>query len=117
MIRGEDKALTITITDSLGVLQDIDSMTDLIVYVYSNKGNPPLIKFKKVASTGYSALLRVSATEYTAIIPKAITSTMLLDNVFAEIEIQEVDSRFTDSIRRTKGSAKITTVIDSIITD
>lgn len=117
MRRGEDQALKITISDSSGALQDIDSMIDLIVYLYSNVTTFPIIKFRKIATAGYSTLLRVSSTEYTAILPMAITNIMPVTNIYAEIEIQETDSRFTDSIRRSKGSSQVINVVNSLITE
>jgi hypothetical protein len=117
MIRGEDKALKITITDSLGVLQDIDAMVNLIVYIYTVRFNTIHMKFSKVPIAGFTTLLRVSATEYTAILPNSITQVLVLSQLSAEIEIQETDVRFPDSIRRTKGSGLIISVEPTLITE
>jgi hypothetical protein len=113
--RGEDKALAITITDSSGTLQDIDAMTDLVVTLYSAGYKKIMAEYRKVATTGFTTLLRVSATEYTAIVPKTVTDSCPLDNLLIEIEIQESDVRFLNSIRRTKGTGIITEVKNSVI--
>ena len=113
--RGEDKALAITISDSAGTLQSIDAMVDLIATVYSQSHKEVLIEFRKVATAGFTTLLRVSATEYTAIVPKSITDLFPLTNLLLEIEIQETDVRFPASIRRTKGVGIITVIKDSVI--
>jgi hypothetical protein len=117
ILQGEDKAIKITISDSGGVLQSIDAMADVIIYVYLQSDESVLIKFAKVAATGYTTLLRVSATEYTAILPKSIMDSQPLTNLMVECEIQETDIRFSGSIRRTKGKGTITDISKSLITE
>jgi hypothetical protein len=113
--KGEDKVLSITIVDSSGTIQSIDAMTDLIVSLYHDRMRTALIEYRKVAISGFTTLLRVSATEYTAIIPKSVTDTFQISNLMIEIEIQEADARFPANIRRTKGKGTITQVANSMI--
>jgi hypothetical protein len=115
--KGEDKALSITITDSKGTLQDIDAMTNLIVYLEHDHPRSPLVKYSKVAAAGFTTLLRVSATEYTAIVPKTVTDTFSLAQLIIEVELQESDTRFPGSVRRTKGKGIITTISNSMINE
>ena len=115
--QGEDKAVSITITDSLLVLQSIDAMTDLICYLYDVKSKSVLIKYRKVATAGYTTLLRVSATEYTAIVPHSLTETFSITDLMIEVELMEADVRFPDGVRRTKGQNKITEIKTSLITE
>jgi hypothetical protein len=115
--RGEDKALSITIADASNVLQSIDNMVDLIVYIYSAKDHHVMEKYTKVLTAGYIQLLRVSATEYTAILPHSITEITPVKDLLIEIEIQEIDNRFPSNIRRTKGKGNIAEVKQSIITE
>jgi hypothetical protein len=117
MIQGEDKAISITITDSAGALQSIDALTDLIVYISTRGGSAPLIKYKKVVAEGFAALLRVSSTVYIAIFPKEISGECNVDDLLIEVEIQESDSRFVNSIRRTKGKGLIDVIEKTIITE
>jgi hypothetical protein len=113
--KGEDKALSITITDSAGTLQSIDAMADLIVSLYSVRFKQVMAEYRKVATAGFTTLLRVSATEYTAIIPHSITETCPIATLNLEIEIMEADARFPDGIRRTKGVGVLTEVKTSVI--
>jgi hypothetical protein len=115
ILQGEDKALAITISDSAGVLQSIDAMLDLVVYLYQRSDNTILVKYAKVAATGFTTLTRVSATEYTAIVPHSITEEIPVTDLMVEVELQETDARFDGSIRRTKGKNKVTNVVDSLI--
>jgi hypothetical protein len=115
ILQGEDKALGITIEDSAGVLQSIDAMTDLIAYLYQKSDNTILVKYAKVAATGFITLLRVSATEYTAIVPHTLTETIDITDLMLEVELQEDDARFEANIRRTKGKGKVTNVVESLI--
>jgi len=117
ILQGEDKAIKITVSNASGVAQDIDAMANLILYVYLESDETVLIKYAKVAATDFTTLLRVSATEYTAILPKAITDAQPLTNHMIEVEVQETDSRFTGSIRRTKGYGTITEIEKSLITE
>jgi hypothetical protein len=113
--RGEDKTAAIKISDSAGTLQSIDDMADLIVALYSVRFKQVMVKYRKVATTGFTTLLRVSATEYTAIIPHSITETCPIATLNLEIEIMETDARFPDGIRRTKGVGVLTEVKTSVI--
>jgi hypothetical protein len=113
--RGEDKALKITIADSAGVLQSIDAMSDLIAALYSTRFKQVMIKFRKVETSGYTTLLRVSATEYTAIIPHSITEMCPISTLNLEVELFETDERFDGSLRRTKGVGVITEVKASVL--
>jgi hypothetical protein len=117
LYQGEDKAVSITVTDINGVAQSIDAMVDLICYLYDVKNETVLIKYRKVATTGYETLIRVSSTVYTIIIPHSLTAVFPLDNLMIEAMIQESDVRFPDGIRRTKGKSKITEIEESLITE
>jgi hypothetical protein len=116
--KGEDKVISVMFKDANDVLQDIDNMANVIIYLYQLSDNTVLVKYKKVVDsddTESIELLRVSSTEYTAILPKSITDTIDVTNLMMEAEIQETDSRFLNSIRRTKGKGRITDVKDSLI--
>jgi hypothetical protein len=118
--QGEDKAITITITDANGALQSIDAMTDLVCYLYDVKSKTVLAKYRKDVDsddTEFIELLRVSATEYTAIVPHSVTETFPITNLMIEAEIMESDGRFPDGLRRTKGKNKITDIEPSVITE
>ena len=115
MIRGEDKAISITIEDSAGVLQSTDAMADLLVYIYSDKQHAIQAKYSKVLAAGFTQLLRVSATEYTAILPKSVTDLIPIADLRVEVELQETDVRFSGSIRRTKGKGVIDEVCNTLI--
>ena len=115
--QGEDKALDITITDSSGALVSIDGLLELIVYIYSSRSSAPLLKFNKAGSTGYTALLRVTSTKYTAILPKSITSQYASGSLLVEVELQQTDARFASSVSRTKGVGTIDQVTLSTITE
>jgi hypothetical protein len=115
MIQGEDLALSITVTDSAGVLQDIDAMADVIIYLYSSPRKDVLIKYRKVATAGYTTLLRVSATEYTAILPHTVSSLCSPTNLIGEGQIMETDVRFPLNVRRRKGKGLISDVKDTVI--
>lgn len=115
MIRGEDKALAIKVKDSAGVYQSIDGMVDLIVVVYSQAKNQVIGQFRKVATVGYTTLLRVSATEYTACLTKAMTDLCPIHMMVVEVEIQDTDVRFPANIRRTKGKGQIEEVESTVI--
>jgi hypothetical protein len=117
ILQGEDKAIKITISSAAGVLQDIDAIANIILYIYLQSDDSILIKYAKVAAAGFTTLLRVSATEYTAILPKSVLDSQPLTNLMIEAELQETDSRFTDNIRRTKGTGTITEIEKSLITE
>ena len=112
---GEDKAISIVVSDALGVPQSIDDMTDLVCYLFDVRSKVVLEKYKKVAASGYSTLVRVSSTEYTAILPHTISEDLPITDLMIEIEVQESDARFPDGIRRTKGTNKVTEIKSSII--
>ena len=116
ILQGEDKALSITISDSAKVLQSIDDMIDLIVYLHLRNGTI-VQKFSKEEAEGFTTLLRVSATLYTAIIPHTLTKDQPISELMVEVEIQETDDRFAGDIRRTKGKGKITSIGKSLITE
>ena len=117
MLRGEDKALAITITDSAGTLQNIDNMADLIVVLYSKEDSATaLASYRKVAATGYTTLVKVSTTEYTAVVPYTVTDDFPIADLMVEAMVVETDARFPDSQRRTKGFGVIEEVETSIIT-
>jgi hypothetical protein len=61
--------------------------------------------------------LRVSATEYTAIIPYTATQLYPLNHMLVEVELQESDVRFTGSVRRTKGKGVISEIKSTIINE
>jgi hypothetical protein len=115
MIRGTDLALKITVTDKTGVLQDIDAMADLIIKLYTPQKKDILIQFRKVATAGYTTLLRVSATEYTAIVPHSVTLICPIGNLVGEGQVMETDARFPLNIRRNKADGLITKVKDTVI--
>jgi hypothetical protein len=114
IFRDEDKALKITITIS-GVLQSIDAMADLIVVLYNVRTRVVLASYRKVATTGYTTLLRVSATEYTAIVPHTIIAVFPLNDIKVEVQMMETDARFSDGIKRTKGDKVLAEVKESVI--
>lgn len=117
MFRGEDKALAVKVEDSVGVLQSIDAMADLIAVLYSKENDTvALASYRKVTTTGYTTLVRVSSTEYTAIVPYTITDDFPISDLKMEVEVVETDARFPDSKRRTKGVGDVEEVEPSIIT-
>jgi hypothetical protein len=109
MIQGEDFAVKVTLTDSLGSLQSIDALVDFTIVIYDSRNKTEVDRFSK------SDLLRVSATEYTLLLPKAITDHFPLSVLYGEGEIQETDVRFTGNIKRKKSKARITNVEDTLI--
>ena len=115
--QGEDKTISITISDNLGSLQSIDAMTDLICYLYDSHNKTVLVKYRKEVTDGFTTLVRNSATEYIAIIPHSLTETFNITDLMIEVEIQEADGRFPDGIRRTKGKNKVTEISSSLITE
>ena len=118
--QGEDKAISITITDINGVLQNIDDMADLVCYLYDVKSKAILAKYRKNIDSNdpdFTELLKVSPTEYTAIVPHRITESFPITNLMIEAEIMESDERFPDGLRRTKGKNKISDIESSVITE
>jgi hypothetical protein len=118
MFRGEDKAVALKIKDSVTLAyQSIDAMADLVAVLYSPE-NPTtaLASYRKVATTGYTTLLRVSATEYTAIVPYTITDDFPISELMIHVMRVDTDARFPDGKARTKGDGNIEEVKPSIIT-
>jgi hypothetical protein len=109
MIQGSDFPVKVTLTDSTGALQSIDALVDLTITIYDKRTKDVVDTFTK------SDLLRVSATEYTLLLPKALTDVFPISTLWGEGEIQETDSRFTGNIRRTKAKERIDDVEDTVI--
>ena len=112
---GEDKALAVVIQDSEGVVLSIDDMSDLIIFLYQRSDDTILVKYRKAVTPGYTTLIRVSATEYTAILPKAITDIIPETELMMEGMMLEEDERFENNLRRTKGKGIVTNVEKSLI--
>jgi hypothetical protein len=114
IFRDEDKALNITITIS-DVLQSIDALHDLIVVLYNVRDRTVLASYRKVATVGFTTFLRISSTEYTAIVPHTIIASFPLTDIIVEIQMMETDIRFPDGIKRTKGKGVLAETIESVI--
>jgi hypothetical protein len=117
MFRGEDKALSVKVKDSVGSYQSIDAMADFIYVLYSKEDSSVVLaSYRKVATTGYTTLLRVSSTEYIAIVPYTITDDFPISDLMGAALVVETDARFPDGKCRTKGDGVIDEVQPSIIT-
>ncbi len=96
---GSDIRKSIRYRNSDGTYRDLYQMLDIKVVVKS-RSNPDveLIKYKKVAEPGWTALIYTNDTSYDFIVPDEITSSHPNEILFAEIKFQWTDPDDIDSV-------------------
>lgn len=92
--QGDDITLSITV----GTDVSIDDLAELYVYIVSKRTGVVLIKFNKAGSTGFTALIQVTATNYKAIIPSGTTKDADASIYSIEGNIAATDAEYESSI-------------------
>jgi len=96
---GSDIRKSIRYRNSDGTYKDLYQMIDIKVIVKS-RNNPSieLIKFKKIAISGWTQLIYINDTTYDFIVPNTITAEHPNEILFAEIKFQWADPNDIDNI-------------------
>jgi hypothetical protein len=96
---GSDIRKSIKYRNSDGTYKNLYNMIDIMVVVKSRSNpNIELIKFKKIAETGWYALIYVNNYVYDFIVPNEITSLHPYEILYAEIKFQWSDPNDIDGI-------------------
>lgn len=84
--QGDDITLSITV----GTDVNIDNLAELFVYIVNQGTKAVLAKFSKAGTGGFTALAKVTTTNYTAIIPSGTTKdasgTYIIEGNVAETD-------------------------------
>jgi len=114
---GSDFRKSIKYRNVDGSYKDLYAMLEIMVLIKS-RSNPDveLVKFKKVAETGWLALIGVDNYTYDFIIPDDVTTAHSNEILFAEIKFQWSDPSDIDNIFEKIVVANVTTkLIDNTI--
>ncbi len=95
--QGED----ITLSVSVGTAVSIDDLAELYIYIVNKKTGVTQIKFDKAGSTGFTALVRISATTYEAIWPSSDTKDAEIGYYNIEGNVAATDAEYEDSEENT----------------
>ena len=96
---GSDIRKSIRYRNSDGSYKDLYQMIDIKVIIKS-RINPSveLIKFKKIATSGWTQLIFINDTTYDFIVPNTITAQHPNEILFAEIKFQWADPDDIDNV-------------------
>ena len=92
--QGEDITLSVTV----GSGASIDDLAELYIYIVNKRFDIILIKFNKAGSTGFTKLVKVTATTYEAIIPSSITKDAAADMYSIEGNVATTDDKYESDI-------------------
>ena len=96
---GSDIRKSIRYRNADGSYKSLLDMIDIFVVIKS-RSNPSieLVKFKKIATTGWLELIYMEDTTYDFIVPDTITSNHANETLFAEIKFQWQDPNDIDNV-------------------
>lgn len=109
--RGDDITLSVTVGSSV----DIDNLAELFVYVVYERTGTALIKFSKAGGTGYTALDKISTTEYEAIIPSSVTTSATVGRYRIEGNVVVTDADYDESEENQITVSDYINLVDSTI--
>lgn len=89
---GEDKAITLSLTDDSGKPINLDELTDVILYILT--GNRRVLR---VAKTGDNIWVPVDAFTYRYVIDSSITKTFAPGDYYAEINVVSASGLVVDN--------------------
>ena len=96
---GSDIRKSIRYRNADGTYKNLYQMLDIKVVVKSrNNPNVELVKFKKVAESGWLSLIYMNDTAYDFIVPDTITALHPNEILFAEIKFQWTDPDDIDNV-------------------
>ncbi len=91
----------ITLSIKVGSGVSIDDLAELFVYIINSVSKTILIKFSKAGTGDFVALIKVTATNYKAIIPSSITKVTDSKTFDIEGNVVETDAEYEDSEENT----------------
>ena len=95
--QGDDITLSITV----GTDVNIDNLAELFVYIVNQGTKAILAKFSKAGTGGFTALAKVTTTNYTAIIPSGTTKGADKGTYIIEGNVAETDADYESSEENT----------------
>lgn len=94
--QGEDIPIHVELfSDSEGTQKiDIDALTDLVVYMYSDGAS--IVKMSKVSKAGYLQLLKKTEYKYSCIVSGSLTKLLAPGVLFIEVNIVNASADTSD---------------------
>ena len=105
--QGDDFSFSIIIyTDETKAAKiNIDNLADLKVNVYTD--GCVIARFSKVSASGYTSLVRISETEYKAIVDSSITRLFAPGSITVDLNIVQTSGDLTDGRLNMQASQQI----------
>lgn len=101
--QGDDVPLLISLTDSNDEAIDIDDLEELYIYVVSQEAGAVLAQFSKDGAGDFTALVKVTATQYRADVVSSLTKTAALGAYNIDVNVVQTDAEYEDSKKNTIG--------------
>jgi len=112
--QGSDIDISLTLTGIDGNLMNIDNLAELFVYIPNTASKTILAKFSKAGANGFTALKKITTTNYKAIIKSEITKDATKGYYDLDVNVVETNADYDSSEKNTVGVEMLFNLLPSV---
>ena len=112
--QGDDIDIAISLTDAADDPINIENLAELFVYVTNTASKTILEKFSKAGTDGFTALKKITTTNYKAIVKSTKTKDATKGYYDLDVNVVQTDADYDDSEKNTVGVESIINLLPSV---